>query len=136
MNISLLAKVVVVGAGLAGAGYKYAPQAAHYWPWHKSSAKVTTASAKAAPERKPGELGEITLTNHFETVVDLGSGKTCLMVTRMMDSRNLELTLSLEARNAGKTRELSVTQISAKPGKLMEVALGGMQLSFTPKLAD
>ena len=126
-----MVKIFGVVAALAGAGYKYAP---HFW---EKSADAKAVAAKAAISAKPGELGEVVLTNHFETVVRVGNGKSCTLVPRQMGSRNVELTLSLESRNAaGKTAELSVMQVSATPGKLMEVALGGMQLSFTPKLVQ
>jgi hypothetical protein len=80
-------------------------------------------------------LGEVSLTNHFETCVKLGGGKNCTVVPRMIDSHNMELTLALESRTpAGKTHDLTVTQVTAKAGKPVEVALGGFQLSFTPKM--
>jgi hypothetical protein len=134
MNFTALLKMFGVVAALAGAGYKYAP---HFWEKSADGKSVASADGKAAIPAKPGELGEVVLTNHFETVVRVGNGKSCTLVPRQMGSHNVELTLSLESRNAaGKTHELSVTQVSATSGKLMEVALGGMQLSFTPKLVQ
>ena len=134
MNFSALVKIFGVVAALAGAGYKYAP---HFWHKSADAKSVAAVNGKAAIPRQPGELGEVVLTNHFETVVNVGNGKNCTLVPRQMGSHNVELTLSLESRNAaGKTHELSVTQVNATSGKLMEVALGGMQLSFTPKLVQ
>jgi|SRR5450756_1525998 len=80
-------------------------------------------------------LGEVSLTNHCETRVQLGGGKNCLLVPRMVDSRNFELTVSLESRStAGKTLEMTVTQVTTKSGKALELAVGDYQLSFTPKM--
>jgi hypothetical protein len=130
MNFSALVKIFGVVAALAGAGYKYAPSF-----WHPSTSAKVAADGKAIVQPKPGEMGEVTLTNHYETVVKIGNGKNCTLVPHIIDSRTVELTLSLESRNAaGKTHELAVTQVAAHSGKLMEVALGGMQLTFTPKL--
>ena len=130
MNFSALVKIFGVVAALAGAGYKYTPSV-----WHTSTSAKVTADGKPVVAPKPGEMGEVTLTNHYETVVKISNGKNCTLVPHIIDSHNVELTLSLESRNAaGKTHELAVTQVAAHSGKLMEVALGGMQLTFTPKL--
>lgn len=133
MNFSTLVKIISVVAALAGAGYKTLPLV-----WHKSASPAQTTAAagtNGVAITNGCNLGEVSLTNHYETCVKLGGGKNCTLVPHMIDSRNVELTLSLESRTAaGKTHELSVTQVSAKSGKPMEVALGGMQLSFTPKL--
>ena len=134
MNFSALLKVFGIVAALAGAGYKYTP---HFWQKSAAAKSVASDDGKSTIPARPGELGEVVLTNHFETVVRVGNGKNCTLVPRQMGSHNVELTLSLESRNAaGKTHELSVTQVSATSGKPMEVALGGMQLSFTPKIVQ
>lgn len=132
MNFPTFVKIFGVVAILAGVGYKYAPSV-----WHTSKSAKFTADGKAVVAPKPGEMGEVTLTNHYETVVKISNGKNCTLVPHMIDSHNVELTVSLESRNAGgKTHDLAVTQVAARSGKLMEVALGGMQLTFTPKLVS
>ena len=80
-------------------------------------------------------LGEVALTNHLETCVQLGGGKNCILVPRLVDGKSMELSVSLESRTpAGKTTNLTVTQVTTKSGKPMDIALGDYQLSFTPRL--
>ena len=104
---------------------------------HKVAPKATAAPTTVATSATNSlhSLGEVSLTNHFETRVQLGGGKDCLLLPKMMDSHNVELTVSLESRTtAGKTLDLTVTQVTTKSGKPLELALGDYQLSFTPKI--
>ena len=131
--------IIAVAAILGGLGYKFAPMI-----WHKSAPKnaPTTVAAKTgtnSPALKPGGyyLGELTMTNHQETCVRLRGGKSFTLLPRSTDGRNVELTLSLESRtNDGLTHDLSVTQVNAKSGKPVEIALGDCDLSFTPKISN
>ena len=112
------------------------PMSCHKTPPPKATtAPTTTVTIKAGVTNVVHNLGEVSLTNHFETRVQLGGGKNCLLVPRMVDGRNLELSVSLESKTAaGKTMDLMVTQVTTKSGKPLEVALGDYQLSFTPKI--
>jgi hypothetical protein len=83
------------------------------------------------------DLGEVTLTNHYETCVHLGGGKNFTLTPKMIDSHQIELTLSLESKTpAGKTHDLSVTQVEAESGKPLEIVVGDFQLSLTPKITS
>jgi len=142
-----LRRIVVVVSILSGLGCKYGPVA-----WHKFSPKPGPVVAKQNPATVSGaasavtnlvatksmrDLGELALTNHYETCVHLGGGKNCLVTPRMLDSHNVELTLALETRApSGKVHDLTVTQVTARDGKPMEVAVGNFQFSMTPKLAE
>jgi hypothetical protein len=134
----MLATAILGGVG--GAGYKYGPAMWHGNASHPA-AKPTVASAATvtnAVALKPGDLdlGELTLTNHCETSVQLSNGKNCTLLPRG-DGRNMELTLALKSCTSdGRTHDLSVTQVNAKSGKPLEVALGDYELSFTPKIEN
>jgi len=81
-------------------------------------------------------LGELSLTNHYETCVNLGAGKSCTIRPTLMSHDNVQLTMSVESKNInGKTKDLSVVQVVAKAGKSFEVAVGDMNLTLTPKLS-
>jgi hypothetical protein len=81
-------------------------------------------------------LGELDLTNHFETCVNLGEGRSCFIKPTAVSRSKMQLTMSLESRSPnGKTRDLSVVQVIAKQGKPFEVAVGDMNLTLTPILA-
>jgi hypothetical protein len=83
------------------------------------------------------DLGALTLTNHYETCIDLGAGKSCIIKPDQISHSSLQLTMSLETKNAeGKTKDLSVVQVTAKTGKPFEVAVGDMTLTLTPLLAE
>jgi len=138
----LMVIVGIIGSlgGIGGAGYKYGPAI-----WHKAVSQPTakTAAANSAAVTngvalKPGDLclGEVMLTNHCETSFQLSKGKNCTLLARD-DGGNLEVTVALRSCTAnGLTQGLSVTQVSAKSGKPLEVALGDCELSFTPKIEN
>ena len=139
-------RVVAIVSILAGTGYKFGPMV-----WHKVAAKPALASVatanpvattnlvalKNSPVIKASgcDLGVISLTNHYETSVPLGAGKKCILSPQMLDSHNVRLTLTVEAKSAsGKTHDLSVTQVVTLAGKPFEVAVGNYNLSLTPNI--
>jgi hypothetical protein len=82
-------------------------------------------------------LGELTLTNHTETCVKIGQNKQCYFTTKMIDSRNAQITLALEYKEGNnKPDNLAVTQIVTKSDRPFEVALGNCSLSFTPHIVS
>ena len=117
-------------------------------PQQKTPAPAQGTVAVAATSSPAGEihpvatdtvlhnLGDVALTNHLETCVQLGGGKNCIVSPRMLDSHNVQITFSLECRtNAGKIRELSVGQVVTTSGKSVEIALGNFNLTLTPRMA-
>jgi hypothetical protein len=134
-------RVVAIISIIAGAGYKVAPMV-----WHKAEAKheltaaattTTTNSVATKPATDDRDLGVISLTNHYETCVSLGAGKDCILTPKMLDSRNVQLTLAVESKTAaGKIHDLSVTQIVTASGKPFEVAVGDFSLSLTPNVTS
>jgi hypothetical protein len=81
-------------------------------------------------------LGELSLTNHYETCVNLGAGKSCTIKPTLLEHSNLQLTMAVESKNAnGKVKDLSVVQVVTKMGKTFEVAVGDMNLTLTPRLS-
>src|SRR5271170_3393970 len=82
-------------------------------------------------------LGELELTNHYETCVNLGAGKSCTIRPTRLDRSNMQLTMALESKNTdGKVNGLSVVQVVIKTGKPLEVAVGDMNLTLTPRLSE
>ena len=78
--------------------------------------------------------GELALTNHYETCVQLGGGKDCIFTPKMI-GHDVQITLALESKTrSGKINDLSVTQVIAKSGQPFEVALGDFQFTFTPRI--
>ena len=109
----------------------------------KSAPSATMASANAtgsATTNAPAiqhNLGEISLTNHLETCVNLGGGKDCVLRPKQLDSRTYQLTLSVESKDkAGTLQDLSVTQVTTKNGAPVDVAVGDFQLTLTPKMTE
>jgi hypothetical protein len=53
----------------------------------------------------------------------------------MLDKNNVQITLSVESKTAeGLTKDLSVTQVVARSGKPLEVAVGDFNLTLTPRV--
>ena len=155
-----LRRIVVIISILAGAGsYKFGPTV-----WHKAETEFhakpqarvngkTEASSKTASPAKPVfdgptttntdgtklsgcDLGTVALTNHYETCVSLSKDKDCLLEPSLIDNHNVQLTLTVETKNAkGKVHDMSITQVVARLGKPLEVAVGGFSFSFTPNMA-
>ena len=128
MGISQIISVVALSlTGLLPAScHKTAPQ-------QKSSPPATVAQSKTNDILH--NLGEVELTNHYETCVQLGGGKNCTLTPKMLDQKNVQITLSIESKTAaGKTHDLSVTQIVTRTGKPLEVAVGDFELSLTPRV--
>ncbi len=104
-------------------------------PAQKAAPSVTITLTTNAPAAKKfdGKLGEITLTNQSETCLQLGNGSSCTFNPKILDRKNVRITLTLESKNDyGETHDFSVAQVVAKPGKPLEVAVGDLNLSFTP----
>jgi len=96
-------------------------------------AKPTPPAPKITPAIH--QLGDIVLTNHFETCVFLGDGKSCILTPRVITREKFQITLRLESKTAvGQTSDLSVTRIIAKNGKPLEIAIGNENLILTPRL--
>ena len=98
---------------------------------------ASTNSIAVATNSNERDLGELSLTNHYETCIQLGAGKSCTIRPNVIDRKDLQLTMSLESkRTDGKTEGLIVTQVSAHDGKSFEVAIGDMNFTLTPNMVS
>lgn len=110
---------------------------------HKSteSAKGTPSAAalktNATLNLVTGNIGQISLTNRSEVSVLFANGASCTLTPKVVDSQNIQITLALEThKEDGDTKEFTVKQVVARDGKPMEVAVGNMNISFTPVMAE
>jgi hypothetical protein len=111
-----------------------------------STAKKPTAQQPAPPavnivtsseSLTNANLGELQLTNHYETYVNLGAGKSCTIKPTVIDRANLQLTMLLESKSTnGRIKNLSVVQVVTKTGMPFEIAFGDMNISLTPELSN
>jgi hypothetical protein len=105
-------------------------------------ASASSSSAAAVPnaadsDSKTRDLGELSLTNNYELKIAVAHGKTCLILPKILDSKTLQLTMSLETKNAsGRVEDFTVKQITGDIGKSFEVAVGDMDLTLTPQIAQ
>lgn len=96
----------------------------------------TVAAATNAPNAFDIKLGEISLTNYNDTYVLFSTGDSCTMTPKVLDAKNVLITLSFESKNEyGETKNFNVKQITTPPGQPVEVSLGNLNLSFIPKIA-
>jgi hypothetical protein len=99
-------------------------------PQQKSAAPTVVASWTNSPNRN---LGEISLTNHNETCVRLVSGESCTLTPKLLDKNNVQIVLALESKNDfGETHDFAVTQVITQTEKPLEIAVGDLNLTFTP----
>ncbi len=83
------------------------------------------------------DLGEISLTNHYERCVQLGGGKECILYPNLLDKHRAEITVTFESKTpAGQIHDMIVSQINAKTGEAVEVMLGDFQLNLKPDIAS
>jgi hypothetical protein len=145
-----LRRIVAIVSIIAGAGsYKYGPTV-----WHKAQDEISAKSKTSVHSKSSGastnsevstnadgvllsdcDLGDVSLTNHFETSVSLGKGKDCILTPKLIDRHNVSLTLAVETKGAnGRVHDLSITEVVARIGKPLDVAVGGFSFSLTPKM--
>lgn len=106
---------------------------------HKNVVKTDAATATivATNASSTRNLGEIVLTNANETWLQLADGKYCILTPKLIDAKSFRLTVALESPNAnGETEEFSVSQITASPGKQLEMSIGNLNFAFTPRIVD
>ncbi|MGO8837857.1 MAG: hypothetical protein ACLQAH_09345 [Limisphaerales bacterium] len=83
------------------------------------------------------DLGVVQLTNHFETRIQLGGGKSCAITPHLIDPKHLQLTMVLESKMAdGKTTGLNVMKVVTRPDQQFEVDFGSLNLTLTPEMAE
>jgi len=96
-------------------------------------ASGTNATAVVSHDR---HLGEIALTNNNETCLLFNTGESCTLTPKIIDKQSVRITLTLESKDSyGETHDFAVTQITGKPGKPVEVAVGALNISFTPQVS-
>lgn len=82
-------------------------------------------------------LGTIQMTNHHETRVPVGNGTNCCVTPEILDPKNLQLLVVVEARNArGQMEDLAISKVVTKPGEPLEAEVGGFSFSFTPNVVE
>jgi hypothetical protein len=82
-------------------------------------------------------LGEIVLTNANETCLLLADGQHCIFTPKLIDAKSFRLTVAVESPNAnGETEAFSVSQVTASLGKPLELAVGNLNITFTPRIVD
>jgi hypothetical protein len=112
------------------------PASCHKADAHKNAPPAVAATNSVA---RPitGNIGEITLTNHADTCVQFANGASCILTPKMLDHSSVRITLALESKNDdGDTKDFAVAQVVAKSGKPVEVAVGSMNVTFTPVVKE
>jgi hypothetical protein len=82
-------------------------------PSSKAAPKTAVTNAVAvATNSNERDLGELSLTNHYETCVQLGAGKSCTIRPNVIDRKDV------------------------RDGKSFEVAIGDMNFTLTPNMVS
>jgi hypothetical protein len=98
-------------------------------------AHASSTNQVAAKPANQKNLGELALTNHVETCVNLGAGKSCTITPTLLDHKNLQLVMALESKSDGKTAGLCVVQVVTQPGESFDVTVGDLKITLTPEVA-
>ena len=99
----------------------------------------TTASVAATNAVSPNEknLGVLKLTDHHETTIDLGLGRSCRITPALLDRKDLQLTMALETKTAnGGMAGLNVLQVVTTPDKPLDISIGALKITMTPSLQE
>ncbi len=111
--------------------HKSAPQQKSAPPAEVSAAAKGTNSATSYYRN----LGDISLTNHNDTYFRLATGEDCTLTPKLLDRNNVQITFAVETKNEyGETHNFAVSQVIAESGKPTEVAVGDLNLTFTPRV--
>ena len=99
-------------------------------------AHVSSTNQVAIKPENQKNLGELALTNHIETCVNLGAGKSCTITPTLLDHKNLQLVMAFESKKSdGKTAGLSVVQVVEQSGQSFDIAVGDLDITLTPEMA-
>lgn len=102
-----------------------------------SSATVAGLSQTNSVNSKVRDLGEISLTNHYERCVQLGGGKECILYPKLVSKNSAEITVTFESKTSkGQVHDMIVSQVDAKSGEPIEVMLGDFQLNLKPVITS
>jgi hypothetical protein len=107
----------------------------------ETNAAPVATNAPVVPEApapsRTRDLGVVQLTNHCETHIQLGGGKSCTITPHLIDPKHLQLTMVLESKMAdGKTRGLNIMKVVTRPDQQFEVDFGSLNLTLTPQMAE
>ena len=106
-------------------------------PQQKSAPPALVAAATNNVISPKRNLGDISLTYHNETCLRLTTGESCTLTPKLLDKHNVQITLAVESKNDyGETHDFAVTQVVAQFGKPIEVAVGSLNLTFTPRATE
>ncbi len=107
------------------------------WLPASCSKSSTKPVAKHGAPANPNDMGELMLTNGVETIVHLGSGKSCRIKPTLVDKRNVQLTMALETKQTnGKIGSMSVAQTTTTAGQHLDIKIGGTDMSLTPVVME
>lgn len=135
-HIAVIAAISLSGL-LPSSCSKTSPSTTAKKPAPSTNPATANLSPAASTPANTKDLGEIELTNRFETCVNLGAGRSCSITPKLLDRDNLQLTMTLQSKQAnGKTAGLIITQVTTRPGKPFEVAIGDMDITITPEIVQ
>ena len=99
----------------------------------KHAVQRTVVTNAAGTKISNCDPGGVSLTNHHETCLSLGTGRSCILTPQVIDGHNVEITLPVESRtNNGKIHDLFIRQVVTRSGKSFEVAADDYNFSLTP----
>jgi hypothetical protein len=103
----------------------------------KAAAPATAAKAAPAAQSNVKDLGILQMTNNYETCVSIGAGKDCRLVPKILDRKNIQITVTYESKKPdGKTDGLSIVELQGTTEKPFDISIGNTDITFTPQVAE
>lgn len=94
---------------------------------------ATNGVVATNPDSK--NLGTLSLRNNYQTVVNLGQGRTFVVLPKLLERDQVQLTLSLQVKQTNQiTPGIEVHQISTRLGTPQDVTIGDVEVVFTPQI--
>lgn len=97
----------------------------------------TAAKAASVAQSNVKDLGVLQMTNNYETCVSIGANRDCRLVPKILDRKDIQITVTFESRRPnGTTTGLSVVQLQGAASKPFEFSIGtNTDITFTPEIA-
>jgi len=95
---------------------------------------TTNGIVTTNPDSK--NLGTLSLRNNYQTAINLGGGRTFIIVPKLQERDQVQLTISLQVKQTNQIAPgIEVRQLSTRLGTPQDVTIGDVEVVFTPEMS-
>jgi hypothetical protein len=100
------------------------------------AAEINHSSPTITSSLNKKDLGVLPLSNHVSTTVTLGKDTQCTLTPTLLKSGDIQIILAMETIDSnGRPQGMNVARVLTRSGEPFDVAIGDMNLAFTPQMA-